>query len=824
MITWLADSTAAPVFWLCVKATGVVSLSALLQVLFMRRASAAARHLVWICALVSLLVLPVASQILPSLPFAVRVQSLAGSKDPALHPRSKDPALHPRSKDPALHPRSKDPALQPTESLPAARASQPLASGAVSTAPTIAAPTAASIAVDQSRSRIYPIAVSIYGAGIVALLLYWFAERWQLRRFIRQAAVVDDREWIRVFSECTRAIGISRSVGLLKSRERNVPLAFGTRRPAIVIPAIAETWDEERRRAVLLHELAHVARFDCFMHDMALAACAMYWFHPAVWWMAKRVRIERELACDDRVIAAGTEPREYAGHLLEIAYSFGGRRAPALAVCMARPRQLEGRMLAALDAARNRRLPSMRMRLSWAALVVFVLAALAAVRPVVTTADEPPSVSEQQWPRGSNAREVVHSAKTAVQQEVNAIAHLPADGVKHVRAGVRAAVRAAASGIGVAQENVPGTWEIRPSETKGMVHVRLVERDSSSGTNVPIETLEGLSGAQLTGPGGPVQFKVRRDAGTFTFEGVIRSGIGAGTFTFSANPDFPAEMAKRGFARPTPGEQYQLARHDIGFAFIDELTKQGYGKPQTSELVSAGQHGVQATYLREMGALGYRLGSLDALITLRDHGVNPSYVRELADNGYKGLSADMLRQARDHGITPDYVRAMRDAGYSSVAMDQLIKVRDHGVTPEYVRGLGDAGHRQLPLDQLVNVRDHGVTAEYARTMRQLGYSGPIDDLVRARDHGVNVEYVREMSALGYGGQPLDALIRVRDHGVTPEYAKDLKALGYDKLSLDDLVTLRDHGLTADRIRSANARAGTRLPIDMLRSLAAGGMR
>ena len=49
-----------------------------------------------------------------------------------------------------------------------------------------------------------------------------------------------------------------------------------------------------------------------------------------------------------------------------------------------------------------------------------------------------------------------------------------------------------------------------------------------------------------------------------------------------------------------------MARHDIGFAYIDELSKQ-YAKPPTAELVRAGQHGVNVTYLREMGALGYRL-------------------------------------------------------------------------------------------------------------------------------------------------------------------------------------------------------------------------
>src|SRR5204862_7937658 len=129
-------------------------------------------------------------------------------------------------------------------------------------------------------------------------------------------------------------------------------------------------------------------------HSVAVVTCALYWFHPAVWWVARRLRIERELACDDRVIAAGTEPREYAGHLLEIAYSFGGRRAPALAVCMARPRQLEGRMLAVLDAARNRRIPSIRALSTGAGAVLVVLVIVAAAKPVLMADGAPPAAQE----------------------------------------------------------------------------------------------------------------------------------------------------------------------------------------------------------------------------------------------------------------------------------------------------------------------------------------------------------------------------------------------------------------------------------------------
>lgn len=761
------DPIISAAVWITVKATVLLGAAAIAQALLYRRASAAARHLIWTLAVAGVLLLPMLSLALPRWTVVIRTAAPASPEAAPVVDRVDD-----------------------EQALTSAASAIPASADFVPVAPA---------ATPISWAKVMAI---VYAAGVVVMLIQLTRQRWSVRRLAREGTEMHDSQWARLLSECARSVGVGRPVRLLRSRERSMPMAFGTRRPAILIPAIADTWPGDRTRAVVLHELAHVARYDCLTQTLAFAACTIYWFHPGVWWVARRLRVERELACDDRVIAAGARPRDYAGHLLEIAYAFGSLRAPALAVTMARPRHLEGRMLAVLDGARNRSVPARRARVAGAVLAAALLLPLAGVTATTVVAAAP---------------DADRTPATAPQHDPVTIADLNA--VKaHLGKTAHRLVRAAAAAIGIPQDWLPGTWEVRPTGSTGTVHLRLVELNSSSGSNVPIDRLEGLTAAQLTGAGGPVQFRMRRDAGTFTFEGVVRNGVGAGTFSFTPDPNFPEELAKRGFSRPSSLEQYQMARHDIGYGFLDELNKQGYAKPQTSEIVRAGQHGVQLTYLRDMGALGYRLGSLEPLITLRDHGVTPEYVRELADQGYKGLPADGLRQARDHGITPEYVRGMRDGGYGSLTMEQLINTRDHGVTPEFVRELGDAGHRKLPLDQLVRVRDHGVNPEYVREMRQLGYGLPIDELVQARDHGVDVEFVRGMAALGYGSLPMDTLVRLRDHGVTPKYAQEVKALGYDRLAFEDLVTLRDHGLTPDRIRAANTRAGTRLPIDLLKSL------
>jgi len=127
----------------------------------------------------------------------------------------------------------------------------------------------------------------------------------------RRTPEVTDAAWLSDARALSADLGL-RNVRFLRGAAGTMPMAWGIVNPAVLMPADADEWPVERLRIVLLHELAHVSRRDCLTHLLAQAACAVYWFHPLAWMAARRARNERERACDDLVLAAGTRGSDYA--------------------------------------------------------------------------------------------------------------------------------------------------------------------------------------------------------------------------------------------------------------------------------------------------------------------------------------------------------------------------------------------------------------------------------------------------------------------------------------------------------------------------------
>jgi cell division protein FtsI (penicillin-binding protein 3) len=153
--------------------------------------------------------------------------------------------------------------------------------------------------------------------------------------------------WNAAIADVMREAGVLADVRI--SDAVDSPAVTGVLRSTVLLPRSAETWSPERTRVVLLHELAHVLRRDAVAQLVADAACAVQWWNPLAWLVASRLRVERELAADDAVLASGVRPSTYAEELLGVA---GAATRGALA--MAERTALGCRVVAILAARRAR--------------------------------------------------------------------------------------------------------------------------------------------------------------------------------------------------------------------------------------------------------------------------------------------------------------------------------------------------------------------------------------------------------------------------------------------------------------------------------------
>jgi beta-lactamase regulating signal transducer with metallopeptidase domain len=332
----------------------------------LRKRSAASRHAAWTAAVIGHLAIPALVLLLPAW------------KMPLLPATSWMPAESAQI--------SAVPASPATDAKPTVNAGKE----ATPTTPIVKNNTAPvsqpTIATDTATPGIIPIIAAIWLVGALLVLLRLAYGTWRVGQLARDGARVEDGVWLSLTQRLANRLGVTRPLILLRGERLAVPVTWGIVYPAVLLPQDADSWSEERRRFVLVHEMAHVKRFDALTQLLAQISVAVFWFDPLVWLAAHQMRVEREHACDDYVLRDGTAPSLYAGELLEMVRSIGmpdhDRAAPAFAaLAMARRSEFEGRMLAILDPRLDRHTLTRRGTFMTAVIVALLTLPLAALRP-----------------------------------------------------------------------------------------------------------------------------------------------------------------------------------------------------------------------------------------------------------------------------------------------------------------------------------------------------------------------------------------------------------------------------------------------------------
>jgi hypothetical protein len=322
-----------------------------------------------------------------------------------------------------------------------------------------------------------------------------------------------------------------------------------------------------------------------------------------------------------------------------------------------------------------------------------------------------------------------------------------------------------------AQDHVRGTWTAEMSRKDPQrLQLNINRSDHGNFGNTYALSDLGLDAATVQSANHPVQFAIRRDAGSFQFRGEFNQGLGHGEYTFAANPEYISSMQQMGYPQ-AEAKVFELAALDVSLSFVKEIRDLGY-KANLEELIQARIFRVGREQVEGLKAVGITNVPMETLVQYRIFDISPEYVRSMRA-AFPNISVDKMLEMRIHGATPEFAEAMAQLGYGSLSADKLVEFRIHGVTPEFIRQMKDLGFKDLDADQLVQFRIFGVNADQVNELAREGYRNlSADQLVQFRIHGVNAAFIEKVKRAGHEHPSPDQLVEYKIMGIRVHDAEE----------------------------------------------------
>jgi beta-lactamase regulating signal transducer with metallopeptidase domain len=485
--------------------------------------------------------------------------------------------------------------------------------------------------------------VWIWLSGVVIFGLRAFGGWMVLQRVRRTAQETISPMLLASCRRLEKRIGIARLVRYAHSEIVDVPAVVGWLRPVVLIPlSTMAGLSVEQFEAIVAHELAHIRRYDALVNLFQIAAETVLFYHPAVWWVNRLIRVERENCCDDIAVAVCGNAGEYARALTMLS----GKAPRAVWAMAANGGALKSRVSRLLG---MRQIAPGIPRTGLAVLAV--LCASCVVLAAGAFKQEPPAPQPPPAPAPPSA------PVDLLPAEVGS----PDANLKEIDRQVKELERELQrkeSGIDYAQMRRQLESEMKQARAMAR-HAADLEREAQS------EMGNGLAGRQLA-----------------ELERMAR------------------EMASR-FESQAAAEEHKPEEHS-GPSYIDSLESVGLTKLTVDDLISLKVQGVTADYVRQVKAAGFD-PSVHDLISMKVQGITPEYIRDIRATGLKPSMHDLIGM-KVQGVTPEYIRALQSAGLGDLTIRDFISAKVQGVTPEFIEKVRSHGFKNLSFRQLIGLK------------------------------------------------------------------------------------------------------------------------
>jgi beta-lactamase regulating signal transducer with metallopeptidase domain len=457
-----------------------------------------------------------------------------------------------------------------------------------------------------------------------------------------------------------RRLGLVRGIQYCECAWLEAPAVIGWFRPIVLVPISALTGlSDQQLQVVIAHELAHIRRLDPFVNVFQIAAEMLLFYHPAVWWLNKRIRAERENCCDDTAISLCGNAVEYA-RALSLMEEWRG--APALA--MAANRGPVGNRIARLLGRRALGTETRGTGLTASCLCLTL--ALVAGNALLGFAHA-----------GSSARST--ASVQAPQAPVSPVRPAPAQPAsKSIPAAKPTPAR-------------PPSGDHEPLSPGSYI-------DGMKAAGLGDLTFDQLVALKIQGVT-PEYVRAIREQGLHPdADGII------GMRVQGVTPDYIRELRATGLALTEEDEIVGMKVQGVTPEYVRGLKELGI-QPDADQIIGMKVQGVTPQYIRDLRAAGLHIDA-DEVVGMRVQGVTPEYIRDIRATGLSP-TADQIIGMRVQGVTPEYVKALQSAGFK-LDVDEVIGAKVQGLTPEFIERARKHGFQNLDLDKLIQLKHLGV--------------------------------------------------------------------------------------------------------------------
>ncbi len=510
----------------------------------------------------------------------------------------------------------------------------------------------------------------------------------------RQSVGVNDRV-LEICDSLQNRFGLNRAIDYCECKWLQAPAVIGWFRPVVFLPVTALTGlSEEQLEAIIAHELAHIQRLDPFVNVFQVCVETLLFYHPAIWWLNKKIRAEREHCCDDRAVALCGNAVEYARAL---ALMEEWRSAPAFAMAANRG-PLTERIVRVLGL---KRLGTGMRGIGLTGSVLCLTAALVAGNALLgmahprqaqaawdsqatpnpaTNSSQPPAArttptSKPSPSRPQSGESTANSSSSSEPTSASPSASSYIDGMK-------------AAGLGdltVDQLIAMKIQDVTPEYVREM-HEQGLHPDAN---NLIAMRVQGVTPEYV--------------------RGLHASGL---------NPDQDQLIALK--VQGADGEYYR------------GLKEAGL-QPDVNTLIGLKVQGVTPEYVRELRAAGLTV-TADQVIALKVQDVSPEYLKGLHEQGIDPRADDAIAM-RIQGVTPEYVREIRALGLKPSA-NEFISMRVQDVSPEYIKALQAAGYK-FSVNDIISAKVQDVSPEFIERAQKHGFKDlTLQKLIQLRQLGI----------------------------------------------------------------------------------------